>query len=212
MGRSIQIVHDEVAENGPPQSLALGLGGQPVPKDVPEELPIVESMGGRTIYGGGGITPDLVILPDTLSAREQAAVQRLFRSANVFATASFDHAVSYVQGHPDLEPGFALNAADLDRFYRTLIDEHEVVLDESYFVTAVRFVTNQLERQIALQAWGEEGAFLHTRADDKQLNDAIEILRRAETPEALFDLARAAGPNQTTTGGGGSASGGSGAN
>ncbi len=207
VGRSIQIVHDEVAENGPSRSLALGLRGQPVPKDVSEELPTVESMGGRTIYGGGGITPDLVVLPDTLSAREQAAVQRLFRSAGVFATASFDHAVSYVQNHPDLEPGFALSAADRDRFYRTLIDEHEVALEESDFATAVRFVTYQLERQIALQAWGEEGAFLHTRADDRQLNDAIEILRRAETPEALFSLARAAGPIETATGVGGSASG-----
>ena len=212
VGRSIQIVHDEPAENDPPQSLALGLGGEPVLKDVSEELPTVESMGGRTIYGGGGITPDLVVLPDTLLAHEQAAVQRLFRSANVFARASFDHAVSYVQDHPDLEPGFGLGSADLDGFYRTLIDEHEMVLDESDFVTAVRFVTHQLERQIALQAWGEEGAFLHTRGDDRQLNDAIEILRRAETPEALFSLARAAGAVQTTTGLGGSASGASGLN
>ena len=212
VGRSIQIVHDEPAENDPPQSLALGLGGEPVLKDVSEELPTVESMGGRTIYGGGGITPDLVVLPDTLLAHEQAAVQRLFRSANVFAPASFDHAVSYVQDHPDLEPGFGLRSADLDGFYRTLIDEHEMVLDESDFVTAVRFVTYQLERQIALQAWGEEGAFLHTRGDDRQLNDAIEILRRAETPEALFSLARAAGAVQTTTGVGGSASGASGLN
>ena len=212
VGRSIQIVHDEPAENDPPQSPALGLGGEPVLKDVSEELPTVESMGGRTIYGGGGITPDLVVLPDTLLAREQAAVQRLFRSANVFATASFDHAVSYVQDHPDLEPGFGLRSADLDGFYRTLIDEREMVLDELDFVTAVRFVTYQLESQIALQAWGEEGAFLHTRGDDRQLNDAIEILRRAETPEALFSLARAAGAVQTTTGAGGSASGASGLN
>ena len=212
VGRSIQIVHDDVAENGASRSSALGLGGQPVPKDAPEELPTVESVGGRTIYGGGGITPDLVVLPDTLSAREQAAVQRLFRSAGAFGTASFDHAVSYVQDHPDLETGFALGTADLDRFYRTLIDEHEVVLDESDFVTAVRYVTYQLEHQIALQAWGEEGAFLHTRADDRQLNDAIEILRRAETPEALFSLARAAGPIETATDAGASASGASGLN
>ena len=212
VGRSIQIVHDEPAENDPPQNLALGLGGEPVLKDVSEELPTVESMGGRTIYGGGGITPDLVVLPDTLLAREQAAVQRLFRSANVFATASFDHAVSYVQDHPDLEPGFGLRSADLDGFYRTLIDEHEMVLDESDFVAAVRFVTYQLERQIALQAWDEEGAFLHTRGDDRQLNDAIEILMRAETPEALLSLARAAGAVQTTTGVGGSASGAPGLN
>jgi len=210
VGRSIQIVHDEVAEDGPSRSSALGLRGQPVPKDTSEELPTVESMGGRTIYGGGGITPDLVVLPDTLSAREQEAVQRLFRSAGVFATASFDHAVSYVQNHPDLEPGFVLSAADRDRFYRTLIDELEVVLDESDFATAVRFVTFQLERQIALQAWGEEGAFLHSRADDRQLNDAIEILRRAETPEALFSLARAAEPIETATGVGVSVPGGPG--
>ena len=87
-----------------------------------------------------------------------------------------------------------------------------MVLDESDFVTAVRFVTYQLERQIALQAWGEEGEFLHTRGDDRQLNDAIEILMRVETPEALFSLARAAGAVPTTTGVGGSASGAPGLN
>ncbi len=211
-GRSIQIVHDELEGSDPSQGLALGLGGEPVFRDVPEELPTVESLGGRTIYGGGGITPDLVVLPDTLSSGEQAAVQRLFRSAGVFATASFDHAVSYVQDHPDLEPGFALGTEDLDRFYRTLVDELEVVLSESDFRSAVRYVTHQLERQIALQAWGEEGAFLHTRGEDRQLNDAIEILRRAETPEALFSLARAAGPTQTETGVETSTSGASGLN
>ena len=212
VGRSIQIVRDEQADNGPGQSPALGLGGQRVLKDAPEERPKVESFGGRTLYGGGGITPDLVVLPDTLSAPEQAAVQRLFRSAGAFATAVFNHAVSYVQDHPDLEPGFALPQADLDRFYRTLLDEHDVVLDESDFVTAVRFVTYQLERQIALQAWGEEGAFVHTRGDDRQLNDAIEILKQADTPEALFGLADTAGPIQTATGVGASASDASGLN
>ncbi len=212
VGRSIQIVHDEVEDGDPLGSLTLGLGGQPVPTGTPEELPTVESLGGRTIYGGGGITPDLVVLPDTLSAREQGAVRRLFRSAGTFHDASFDHAVSYVQDHPDLEAGFALSPSDLEQFYRTLIDERGVVLDESDFVTAVRYVTFQLERQIALQAWGEEGAFLHTRGDDRQLNDAIEILRQAETPEALFSLASAVGPIPTAAGVGASTSGASGLN
>ena len=212
VGRSIQIVHDEQAENDARQSSALGLGGERVLKDTSEERPTVQSLGGRTLYGGGGITPDLVVMPDTLSAREQGAVQRLFRSAGAFATAVFNHAVSYGQDHPDLETGFALTAADLDRFYRTLIDEHEIELDESDFVTAVRFVTHQLESQIALQAWGEEGAFQHTRGDDRQLNDAIEILKRADTPEALFTLAAATGAIETATGVGASASGGSGLN
>ena len=128
------------------------------------------------------------------------------------ASSLFNHAVSYVQDHPDLETGFALTAADLDRFYRTLIDEHEIEFDESDFVGAVRFVTYQLESQIALQAWGEEGAFQHTRGDDRQLNDAIEILKQADTPEALFTLAAATGPIETATGVGASVSGASGLN
>ena len=212
VGRSIQIVRDEQAEDAAGQSSALGLGGERVLKATPEEGPTVESFGGRTLYGGGGITPDLVVLPDTLSVREQGAVQRLFRSAGAFATAAFNHAVSYVQDHPDLATGFALTPADLDRFYRTLIDEHEIVLDESDFVTAVRFVTLRLERQIALQAWGDEGAFQHTRRSDRQLNDAIEILKQADTPEALFTLAAAANPIETATGAGASAPGASGPN
>ena len=212
VGRSIQSVHDEPVQNDPNPSSALGLGGERVLTEAPEDRPTVESLGGRTLYGGGGITPDLVVLPDTLSAGEQAAVQRLFRAAGVFATAVFNHAVSYVQDHPDLEPGFTLPPAELDRFYRTLLDEHEVALDESDFVTAVRFVTYQLERQIALQAWGEEGAFFHTRGNDRQLNDAIGILKQADTPEALFSLAAAARSLQTTTDVGTSASSASGLN
>ena len=199
VGRSIQIPHDEPAEDAASQG-SLGLGGERVLTDTPEEeRPTMESFGGRTLYGGGSITPDLVVLPDTLSAREQGAVQRLFRSAGAFATAVFNHAVSYVQDHPNLEAGFALSSADLDGFYRTLIDEHEVVLEESDFVAAIRFVRYQLERQIALQAWGEEGEFQHIRGQDRQLNDAIEILKQADSPEALFTLAAAANATETAT-------------
>ena len=212
VGRSIQIVRDGPEEIAPGRSSGLTLGGQPVLKNVPGERPVVESIGGRTLFGGGGITPDLVVLPDTLSAREQEAVRRLFRSTQTFATAVFNHAVAYVQDHPNLESGFALPAADRDRFYRSLLDEPEVVLDESDFATAVRYVTYQLEREIALQAWGEEGAFLHTRGHDRQLNEAIEILKWADTPESLFRLAGAVGPFQNSTGVGASASGASGLN
>ena len=100
----------------------------------------------------------------------------------------------------------------MDRFERTRIEENEVEFDESDLVGAVRFVTYQLESQIALQAWGEEGAFQHTRGDDRQLNDAIEILKQADTPEALFTLAAAAGPIETAAGVAASASGASGLN
>ena len=100
VGRSIQIVHDEPAENDSRQSSALGLGGERVLKDTPGGAADRGVLGRAYAIWRGGITPDLVVMPDTLSAREQGAVQRLFRSADAFATAVFNHAVSYVQRSP----------------------------------------------------------------------------------------------------------------
>ena len=189
MGRSINIDRDESTPGPTAENSTLALWGQRVVKNDLDDRPTVMSIGGRTLRGGGGITPDLIVLPDTLSSREQNAVQRLFRSAGAFSTALFNHAVAYVQDHPDLESGFDLPAADLDRFYRFLVDENEVTLTPEDFATAVRFMTHQLEREIALQAWGDEGAFRQIRSTDTQLSRAIELLERADTPEAVFRVA-----------------------
>ena len=126
MGRSSQLTREEQVAARQPENSTLGLGGQLVLKDHPDERPTVASMGGRTLYGGGGITPDLAVLPDTLTLREQHAVQRVFRSAGVFWTSLFNHAVAYVPEHPDLERGFEARGADLDAFYRFLVEESQL--------------------------------------------------------------------------------------
>jgi len=189
VGRSIHMTREEQAASRAPETSTLALSGQRVLKDDAEGRPTVESMGGRTLFAGGGITPDLTVLPDTMTLAEQEAVQRLFRSAGVFATALFNFAVSYVQEHPDLEIGFAASRADRDRFYRYLVDEHEVELDRADYTAASRFITYQLEQEIALQAWDEGDAFRQIRQRDAQLNKAIELLKSSESPQALFQAA-----------------------
>ena len=204
MGRSINIDHSESSQASVQENSTLALWGQRVVKDDPEDRETVMSMGGRTLVGGGGITPDLTVLPDTLSSPEENAVQRLFRSAGAFSTALFNHAVSYVQDHPDLESGFDLSATDLDVFYRYMVDENEVTLTREDFRTAVRFMTYQLEREIALQAWGDEGEFQQIKSTDTQLSRAIELLELADTPEAVFRIAEDYGAQQGRVGTGGS--------
>ena len=186
VGRSITLLRDEGVSPVGPTSSTLALSGQSVALDDLDGRPIVESMGGRTLYGGGGITPDLTVMPDTLSSSEQEAVQRVFRSAGVFATALFNFAVSYVQQHPELAIGFEPSAADLDRFFEYLVEDYEVELDRADYTMARRFVIHQLEREIALQAWDRQDAFQQIRDRDAQLEKAIELLKGAESPEELF--------------------------
>ena len=188
VGRSIDINHESQVELQVQDSSAttLAFSGQRVLKETPEERSVFRSMGGRVLYGDGGITPDVIVLPDTLTIDEQAVVRKVFRSAGVFSTALFNFAVSYVQDHPDLEVGFSLSVSDMDRFHSYLLNNYEVDLDHIDFTTASRFVKYQLEREIALQAWEREDAFRQTKDKDVQLNKAIDLLRVSKSPKDLF--------------------------
>lgn len=184
-GRSI---HLDPAErngdrNGTPH--ALSISGQLVqPADI-EGRPEFQSESGRTIYGGGGITPDLFVTPETLSPREMGAVQDLFSRGGGFQVALFNFAVEYVAEHPSLRQGFSLSDTDLDAFY-ALLPDFDASVQRDEFEDAARFVRYQLEGEIALRAWGDAGQFQQLRDHDRQLIRALEILSRARTPADLI--------------------------
>jgi len=162
----------------------LSIAGQLVMREDLESRPEFESMGGRVLYGGGGITPDVFVRPELLTAEEEAAVRRIFREAGPFFRAVFGFAVKYIPEHPGLEPGFTLSQRSLDDFYQDLLGR-ETEVDRADFRAAARFVRYQLEREIALQAWGNAAAFRQGEAHDLQLQRALEILGETGTPEEL---------------------------
>lgn len=196
VGRSIHL-----DERGPTSATEhdLAVSGQLVlPVDL-EGRPEYRSDGGRLLYGGGGITPDLFVAPTTLTPAEVAAVQRLFGRGGAFSNALFDFAVRYVQARAGLEVGFTLTDEDLAAFQATL-PAHDASVDPADFERAERFVRYHLEREIALQAWGEAGQFRQLRRYDLQLARALELLEGVDTPEALFEAVGAAISGPTTEG------------
>lgn len=188
VGRSIQ--REDTAEVGaaPPVSATRTITGSLVPRPDIAGRPTVSSIGGRTLYGGGGIIPDLVVFPDTLTTVEQTALQTIFRQAGAFNRAIFDFAVDYVGGRPSLARDFELTSADLDRFIASL-PKAGVQADETLVRQAERYVRYELAEEVALRAWGAEAAFLETRGQDAQLRRALEILGRSRTPEDVFRVA-----------------------
>lgn len=186
VGRSIHL--DPVERNGGEPSHTLSIAGQLVqPVDL-EGRPEYESAAGRTLYGGGGITPDLYIMPETLSPGEVSAVQRLFTRAGGFSIALFNYAVQYVADHPGLQPGFRVSDADLEAFFETLPEFGASVARED-FEGAERFVRYQLEGEIALQAWGEAGQFRQLLDRDRQLQRALTVLEGVATGDELLERA-----------------------
>jgi hypothetical protein len=127
-------------------------------------------------------------MPETLNGAEEAAVRALFQQAGAFYVALFNFSVRYVQEHPDLELGFELSERDMSAFYRAL-PEWDVTVDRDDFRRGARFVRFQLEREMALQAWGDQGEFLQGRPFDRQLNRALELLAGSSTPEEMLQAA-----------------------
>jgi carboxyl-terminal processing protease len=176
----------------------LSLSGQAV---IPTDLtgrPEYRTDSGRTVYGGGGITPDLFVAPETLSPEEVEGVRRLIPRFGRFSLAMFNYAVEYVRSYPDLEPGFHVSAAELDAFYASL-PQYEVQVARSDFDSAARFVGYQLEREIALQAWGDVGQFRQSQQYDRQLQRALDILEGVRTPGDLMERIAAAEPDSAVS-------------
>ena len=173
----------------------LAISGQVVRPTVLDGRPEYESLGGRTLLGGGGITPDLYVAPETLSPEEAEAVYRVFRRAGGFTAALFNYAVAFVQDHPNAQPGFAVRHSELEDFYETL-PEWRGEVDRDEFMTAQRWVRYLMEREIALQAWGDAGQFQQSRRHDTQLATAIELLQAAPSTADLIARVAAAANEQ----------------
>jgi len=183
-GRSIQ-----KPDHGPPPDLAemgvLSVYGGMVERQDTAELPEFTTPAGRTVLGGGGIHPDIFVYPDTLTVSEHRAVYEVYRSAGRLFLTLFDYSVLYLREHTDLSTDFAISDEDL-RSFQVALSQREVEVDRRVFQQAHRFIRNQLEREIALRAWGAEGEFQRVRGNDLQLQRALELIGSDPTVADLF--------------------------
>jgi len=185
VGRSIQKDHPEDRSELPRG--AWTLGNQVVAtEDIPDR-PTYQSMGGRTLLGGGGITPDVWVIQDTLTTAEAQAVQALFAHAGTFNRTVFNYAVRFLQERPGLAPDFRVTDAMVGDFVRTLRDAGAEVGDGTV-AGADRYIRYQLESEIALQAFGEEGRFRRLMDRDLQLQRALAAIGESSTASALVAM------------------------
>jgi carboxyl-terminal processing protease len=192
VGRSIHLDPEDRSEE---TGQALAISGQAVQPVSMTGRPEYKTDGGRTVYGGGGITPDLFVAPDVLSTAEVEGVRGLFPRFGRFTLALFNFAVVYVREHPSLQRGFTLSDADLDAFFKSLPADAQV--GRADFDRAQRFVRYHLEREIALQVWGDSGQFVQSERYDRQLQHALQLLDGVDTPSQLLQAVSAAEPDKT---------------
>lgn len=135
-----------------------------------EDREVFHTASGRTVYGGGGITPDEFVR----SQRLPALLTRMLRDNLVF-----DFAVRFVADHPDLQRGFAADDALLSAF-RAFLAEREFSYDEAAFATHDELIRLRLRAQISRVRWDKVEESKILAAADSQLQTALGLFDRAE--------------------------------
>jgi carboxyl-terminal processing protease len=178
-GRNIQRDYTSVydyymadeAENGPEVPLA--------------EREQFKTATGRVVYGGGGITPDVIVKFPKLSRTTQLLEVR---------SAIFNYAVEYAAKNPDLTKELTVTPAMVEAFVRHASEKE--IAPESDIREALqneadrKFVERALKSEIVAAKYGYDASYPYRLQGDAQVDKALEVLPEAQK---LATLAAAQG-------------------
>lgn len=152
---------------------------------VKRSRPVFRSDAGRVVYGGGAITPDIIVRPDTLSTAEQKVFNAFApKTADVRATL-MDYSLELKK---TVRPDFTVPPAWRAEFYRRL-QSKGVVIDRAQYEQAGPEIDRLLSNTVARLAFGDSTARRRSVGEDVQLTSALQALRQSQTQNDLFVLA-----------------------
>jgi carboxyl-terminal processing protease len=181
-GDPMALLEDEpIAEDGHPVAL-------PSDEDTVPPKPY-RTDSGRIVYGGGGIVPDLVIRPDTLTLEERAFFQTVSRAGATYNDVLFRYAIEYGRQNPGLSQNFEVTAQMRSEFVARLRAANIEVTDEQV-LAAASLIDQRLGQEITQHKFGLAAAAQRANAEDPLVRTAIEMLRSASDQQALFQAAQ----------------------
>jgi carboxyl-terminal processing protease len=153
---------------------------------VRKTRPKFKSDAGRIVYGGGAVTPDIIVQPDTLSTNEQKLLNLLAPKAQIVRATLVNYAVEHKN---KVQPGFVVTKAWRDEFYNRLVTQG-VKVDKSQFDAGATEIDRLLGSSIARIAFGDSTEKRRDVRDDAQLSRALDILRQSQSQRDLFAVAQ----------------------
>jgi len=140
---------------------------------------------GRIVYGGGGITPDIIVKQPKLARTTQLLEVR---------SAIFNYAVEYTAKHSDVTEKLEVTPAMVEQFIRYAADNElapESDIREALQNAADRkFVERALKAEIVAAKYGYDASYPYRLQGDAQVEKALEVFPEAQK---LATLAAARG-------------------
>ena len=154
-----------------------------------KERPTFRTDAGRVVRGGGGIVPDLVIRLDTLTTAEREFAKALGNGLPLYRDALTSIALEAKKTHGVKSESFRVTPEMRQEVYRRL-RARDVSIGAPVFNGAGTLIDEQLGYEIARYVFGRPAEFRRRAAQDVQMQTALGLLRKAQTPKQLLGLAQ----------------------
>lgn len=153
---------------------------------VADSTAVFVTDGGRRIQAGsGGIQPDVVVTPDTLTDAERAFADALGSKVPVYNNVMSRYALEAKGEHLVESPDFRATDAMLHGVL-DLLHERGVEMDSATFFGAKDLIAERLESELTRYAFGREAELRRLVLRDRQVERAVSLLERSRTPEELI--------------------------
>jgi carboxyl-terminal processing protease len=148
------------------------------------------------VRGGGGIVPDLVIRPDSLTSAERDFAKALGNGLPQYRDALTTIALNAKKTNSIKSEAFKVTPEMRQQVLQKLRAK-DVQVSPAVFNGAGTLIDEQLGFEIARYVFGRPAEFRRRAARDVQMQTAMGLLRKAQTPKQLLSLAQASGSAAT---------------
>lgn len=147
---------------------------------------------GRVVFGGGGITPDVIVKPAPLSRVTQLLEVR---------SAIFNYAVEYDARHPEITKDLVITPAIIEDFTQFAASKEIAPIDEIRTTLQKpndrKYVERALKAEIVAAKYGFDASYPFRLQGDNQVEKALEMFPEAQKLASLAAEVRAHGAGAT---------------
>ncbi len=183
-GRSIQAEHDRLDD-----TRFVEYAPDSARPDSLRKRPLFRSDAGRTVLGGGGVTPDVIIQRDTVSPADRELLRAVGPSSQAWHVTLYNYAL---EQKSSIKPTFTVTPEMREEFFQRLTRAKVPVIKAQFDAAADGFVTRQMEEYLTRLAFGDSAVFRRQSRNDPQLASALDYLRRGVTQRQMLALASGA--------------------
>jgi carboxyl-terminal processing protease len=149
--------------------------------------PAYKSDAGRTVYGGGAITPDVVVKPDTFNTEEQAFNKVITaKSPQVYQALA---SLALELKTKVKSPSFTVQPEWRDDFFQRLTAA-KVNVTRAEYDSVSGYVNRLIAARLARTAFGDSAEKRRDLDLDVQLKKAMDLLQHAQSQKELFTEAQ----------------------